>query len=86
MSNEHWHGTWYGYLHHRCRCDDCKAVNKVMCARTREQRYAERVEVDGRLVHPQCAHGTESAYKNKGCRCLPCTAAHSVAMAERRAS
>ena len=44
------------------------------------RRKAERVEVDGRLVHPSCVHGEASSYKNYGCQCDPCTVAHRVKM------
>jgi hypothetical protein len=42
------------------------------------RRYAERVLVDGRLVHPRCVHGKEKSYQGFGCRCIPCTAAHAA--------
>jgi len=41
-----------------------------------EKRHAERVLIDGRLIHPYCEHGKNSAYTGYGCRCLPCERAH----------
>lgn len=38
----------------------------------REERFAERVMVDGNLVHPEAKHGTIGGYTNFGCRCEPC--------------
>lgn len=79
------HGQFWTYLNHKCRCDPCKAANNQASTTTRLKRYAERVEVDGRLVHPKATHGQASSYRNKGCRCQPCTTAHSVNLARRRA-
>jgi len=42
-------------------------------------RRAERVEIDGRLVHPDAPHGTSPGYSAWACRCRPCTAAHTKA-------
>lgn len=36
--------------------------------RWQHNRYAERVEVDGYLVHPSAAHGQLRAYTAYGCR------------------
>lgn len=47
-----------------------------------ERRRAERVLIDGRLVHPRCEHGKNSSYIGYTCRCVPCERAH----AERRRS
>ncbi|BCF84563.1 MULTISPECIES: hypothetical protein [Rhodococcus erythropolis group] len=43
-------------------------------ATQRAARMAERVLIEGRLVHPRANHGTLSAYNNFGCRCLDCSA------------
>ncbi|MEV6219881.1 hypothetical protein [Nocardia sp. NPDC051833] len=50
----------------------------------RAARAAERVEVNGRLVHPSAPHGTASAYVAYGCRCEPCTTAAVVRTEERQ--
>lgn len=42
-------------------------------AKQREVRYAERVEIDGRLTHPDAPHGSQHAYSAFGCRCKVCT-------------
>ncbi|SLG39603.1 Uncharacterised protein [Mycobacteroides abscessus subsp. abscessus] len=43
----------------------------------RKARWAERVEIGGRLVHPRAPHGngTTNGYSNYGCRCEPCSVA-----------
>lgn len=59
------HGTWTGYVHHRCRCDDCRAANAREHVRLRAQRTPEMAR----------EHGTYSTYNNYGCRCPLCAAA-----------
>lgn len=51
----------------------------------RERRRAERVMVDGRLVHPDAPHGEPRAQKNWSCQCLPCTDANARLVREQRA-
>lgn len=53
----------------------------------RNERRAERILVDGRLIHPRAKHGTASSYAHFGCQCKPCTAAnaeHQLAYSERK--
>lgn len=50
----------------------------------RERRLAERVLVDGFLVHPRAPHGEEGAYQGYGCRCVECRAAHAAYRKENR--
>lgn len=50
----------------------------------REQRRAQRVMVDGRLIHQDAPHGTDFAYTDYGCHCKPCQLAHAAALAETR--
>lgn len=38
----------------------------------RDRRMAERVNVDGRWVHPDAPHGKTSGYTHWGCRCPLC--------------
>jgi hypothetical protein len=40
----------------------------------RARRLAERVLVDGHLVHPDAKHGTPAGVKHYGCNCGPCRA------------
>lgn len=47
-----------------------------------QKRRAERVLIDGRLVHPSCEHGKNSSYTGYGCQCTPCSEAHTVARRE----
>ena len=51
----------------------------------RASRWAERILVDGRMVHPDAPHGTTTGYAHWGCRCIPCGDAQSLykAMAKR---
>ncbi|MFI7524535.1 hypothetical protein [Nocardia salmonicida] len=63
--------------------DTTKRADKVGYMREwSAARYAERVEIDGRLVHPHAEHGTASAYSVYGCRCEECTTAKVVTNAE----
>lgn len=43
------------------------------------RRYAQRVMVGGRLVHPNAVHGSNASYTGYGCRCVPCSESHTVA-------
>jgi hypothetical protein len=40
------------------------------------RRMAERVLIDGELVHPEAPHGKKSGYVHWACRCTPCTVAN----------
>ncbi len=71
------HGTPSAYSYHGCRCTRCCTHNTRRCTRNRLTRIAERVEIDGRSVHPNAPHGTDNGYLNYYCRCEPCAAAGS---------
>jgi hypothetical protein len=62
-----------------------RAKARAKYNRIRARRLAERVMVDGRLVHPTAPHGSNSTYNSYGCRCIPCTDAHTVGNAKSRA-
>lgn len=47
-------------------------------AERRRLKAAQRVLIDGRLVHPDAPHGTASSYANFMCRCEPCTDAQAA--------
>lgn len=51
----------------------------------RARRAAERVLVDGRLVHPGAPHGQPSGYTHWMCRCVPCSASQSAYKARPKA-
>jgi hypothetical protein len=63
------------------------AKNVEFVTRWKTARRAERVLVNGRLVHPHApTHGENSTYNNYGCHCGPCEEAHSEAMQAYRAA
>lgn len=72
---EPWHGKPSGYRIHKCRCLLCKVAHASAQQSFRDKRYAGRVEVSGRLVHPDAPHGTTGGYHNYGCRCADCSSA-----------
>jgi len=73
------------YAYRRCRCDVCKAAHRERVGTRRDQRRAERVLVDGRMVAVRAArHGNQSTYSNWFCRCRPCTDAVAAYFRERR--
>lgn len=51
----------------------------------RQERYALRVLIDGRLTWPGDTHGTRYIYVANGCRCLPCCAANRVGTSSAKA-
>lgn len=72
MSTTFKHGTRYGYAECGCRCELCKQAHRSYMRSQRRKRYAERQEVDGRLVHMKAPHGTKNGYGYYGCRCERC--------------
>lgn len=60
-----------------------KESQAVMARKAR--RLAQRVIVDGRLVHPDARHGKATSYGNYGCRCELCAAAWREAVKAKRA-
>lgn len=68
------HG-YYGYKHHGCRCDACRAAN-AKHEGTDRQRRAARIVWNPLLV----PHGTLWAYNNWVCRCSACRASHAERM------
>ncbi|WP_143545774.1 hypothetical protein [Rhodococcus sp. 14-2470-1a] len=78
------HGTTAEY-EFGCRCAKCKNAIRVSVADRRERRRRERVNIDGRLVHPRAKHGQNSGYHNFGCRCQPCVDAHTAMKRQERA-
>lgn len=39
----------------------------------RNKHYAERILIDGKLVHPNAPHGTLGGYNYWGCKCEKCS-------------
>jgi len=81
------HGTASGYNNYGCHCVPCTAAASAAVLARNRRRYAQRVLVGGRLVHPApgIGHGLPDTYKRYGCRCLPCCVAHSQMQRSRRA-
>lgn len=72
------------YQNHGCRCDICVGTNRLYNRRRRQERFAERELIGGRLVAVNApAHGKATTYSNYGCRCEPCTSAATIAGRER---
>jgi len=62
------HGTYTGYVHHKCRCAPCREA-----ARAYNEAYRHR-PVDTKKL----THGRIASY-NAGCRCAECKAVKSAA-------
>lgn len=62
-----------GYANYGCRCDICTQANTEKLARIRGNNADERIEVDGRMIHPLAKHGTLNGYQYYKCRCRACT-------------
>lgn len=62
-----------------------EAVVRTTTTQRRAYRRGERIEVDGRMVHPEAPHGTDLGYTDYCCECGPCKAAHTAKLAEYRA-
>lgn len=60
-----------------CRHPVCRELHARALRAMKWDRYAKRVEIDGRLVavEPGLPHGTQGTYNNWGCRCVACVAA-----------
>lgn len=55
-----------------------RAEHTATWRQAQARRFAGRVEVGGRLIHPLAPrHGHHSIYTSWGCRCVPCSRAHS---------
>jgi hypothetical protein len=63
------------YANQGCRCPLCTDAEVRYQAHVRALRFAERVEVDGRLFAPRATSHGNSTYRNWGCRCLVCSTA-----------
>lgn len=61
-----------------------KAVAEEPRVPLKVRRMAERVLIDGRLVHPDASHGTSAGYDHWWCRCVPCCGARAVRAAAQR--
>jgi hypothetical protein len=51
----------------------------------RAELAAERVMVDGKMVHPNAPHGTITGYSSYSCRCQPCRTENTKSCAARKA-
>lgn len=69
------HGTWSGYAYYKCRCEQCKAANKIYAA-ARQRGEPTPQEILTPRAEPE--HGSKAQYA-RGCRCGECQAAGSKA-------
>lgn len=58
------HGTPNGYNNHNCRCDDCKAAQRVDNMARRRERLSRPI--------PDHVHGTDNGYTSYKCKCPAC--------------
>jgi hypothetical protein len=65
------HGNYTTYTS-GCRCTECKAAMAAYQRSYKAHKLAERVLVDGFLMHPRAPHGTSGGHSNWGCSCAPC--------------
>lgn len=70
------HGEYSTYSNGRCGCQRCKAAFAAKMRSLRQARHAERINVNGRLIHPNATHGTTTGYVYYGCQCEACTIAN----------
>jgi hypothetical protein len=56
----------------------------VSQASLRQRRRAERILIDGRLVHPDAPHGRPVGYRHWGCQCELCSTARALHSADLR--
>ncbi len=73
------HGSASTYANYGCRCMPCVVASRRKHETHRQRRMAERVLIDGRLVHPRAPHGTTNGYSYYSCRCTACTDSWRVA-------
>lgn len=70
------HGSSNGYTSYGCRCEACTEAASARSYRSTKARSltlsTQRVEIDGRMIHPNAPHGTNSGYKIYLCRCDTC--------------
>lgn len=65
-----------GHNKGKCSCGQCRSYRRVYNAERKVARYAQRVEIDGRMVathRPPDSHGKWNTYNRYGCQCAPCT-------------
>lgn len=79
------HGKYPTYAKLGCRCTECRTAMTAYRKQYVEERAAERILIEGRLVHPTATHGKYTTYGNYSCRCEPCTDANTQAINARRA-
>ena len=63
--------------------EEAKQRRKENKQRSREKRLKERIEVDGRLIHPRATHGTIQGGRYYECYCKPCNDVMKVHSKER---
>lgn len=67
------HGGTGSLYNTGCRCEPCVLGHRARMAKSRKERRASRVWIEGHLVAVKARfHGTASTYQNWGCGCPPC--------------
>jgi hypothetical protein len=71
------HGVRSTYVNQRCRCDECKAANRIydLEARRHNVRVRARLAQKTGTVDATIIHGNVQSYKWHGCRCEECSEA-----------
>lgn len=81
-----YHGSENGYRNVGCRCQPCRDAHARYQREKVAKRMAERIEIDGRLVHPRAEHGRPTSYYNYRCQCRDCTDAAAEQVRNRKKS
>lgn len=72
-----------GYVQHLTVEED-KARLAANKRRSRDNLLAERIEIDGKMIHPRAPHGTVKGCRYYCCCCQPCNDAFQAFKRERR--
>lgn len=64
-------GAGTSYVHHGCRCLECREANRARQARGKASRHS-------RKIPETVEHGKSGTYRNWGCRCVPCSEDHKI--------
>lgn len=74
------HGSWYGWMHKRCTCEECHASRRAFHDARNAQRRGAGATTRGPYGR-ETTHGEQLHYK-RGCRCVECRAANAAYVRE----